>query len=306
MRRPRRRWIRWGILGCLLVALGFGIKYGRHHVFPKRFAVVEAGLVYRSGYCQPGPLRRVLEENDIRTILTLLNDEPDTQEQQQEEAIARTAGVHLVRIGMPGDGLADFDLLNQAADVIADPANRPLLVHCYAGVNRTGASLAAWRMKHLGWTPEQALAEAAENGLTERTNPRLLEHLRRFEREYLRAAPTTHPQVHRRPARSLFIKDKLDAHHVALARVHAVADHRLAVEGGFRQMQRHVDEGAELKRAVAAHAHTGFTEVPAIEEKWLRIRLVGGANLHLAWERPPRAAPTLMADERFELPSGQP
>jgi len=63
---------------------------------------------------------------------------------------------------------------------MADDSRRPLLVHCAAGVKRTGAVCAAWRMKHCGWDVDRALAEARACGYVPRDNPELAEHLRRF------------------------------------------------------------------------------------------------------------------------------
>jgi hypothetical protein len=181
-----RRWL-LVLLALLLLTGGLvATKYGRYYFLPKRLAVVEPGRLYRSGYCQPGPLTRVLRNNGIRTILTLLQFEPDSRDQQREEEVARKEGVRIIRIGMPGDGCAAFDLLDKAADTIADPANYPLLVHCYAGTNRTGAAYAAWRMKHCGWSYEQALAEGSRHNLS---NPKLCEHLKRYYEERVRSRP---------------------------------------------------------------------------------------------------------------------
>jgi len=177
----RRRLAAWGAIVVLAAAGGVGIKFGRHHVFPRRFAVVEPGQLYRSGYLEPWPLRRIIREHRLKTILTLMTDEPDTPQQQKEEAIAEQEGVQLIRIGMPGDGCGDFDLLDRAADVIANVWNRPLLVHCAAGVHRTGAAYATWRMKHCGWTVEQALAESERYGYPLAGKPDLCEHLRRYQ-----------------------------------------------------------------------------------------------------------------------------
>jgi len=176
----KRRVLRWAVAVALVVGLAVTIKLGRHHVFPRRFAVVEQGQLYRSGYLEPWPLERVIRKYELETVLSLMTDEPDTVRQKQEEAILQREGVQLYRIGMPGDGCADFDLLDQAADAIADGANRPLLVHCAAGVHRTSAAYAAWRMKSCGWDVERALAEAAEYGVTPRGEPELCRHLRRY------------------------------------------------------------------------------------------------------------------------------
>jgi protein tyrosine/serine phosphatase len=38
-----------------------------------------------------------------------------------------------------------------------DPANHPVLVHCFAGVHRTGAHIAIYRMVHDRWPNAKAL-----------------------------------------------------------------------------------------------------------------------------------------------------
>jgi protein tyrosine/serine phosphatase len=176
-RRRRRRILLVLILAGAAIA---GIKYGRHHVLPKRFAEVEAGQLYRSGYCEPWPLERVIERHGLRTILTLMSDEPESSEQQKEDAVALRHGVQIVRIGMPGDGRAEFELLDLAADTMADESKHPMLVHCSAGVNRTGAAYAAYRMKHCGWTFEEALAEAQKYGYSPGRTPQLRTHLQGY------------------------------------------------------------------------------------------------------------------------------
>lgn len=191
-RRHRHRTRFIIVLLVLGVGGGIGFKYARHHLFPKRFAEVVPGKLYRSGYCEPGPLTRIIRENKIKTILVLLEDEPDSPLQQKEVAVAQREGVKLIRIGMPGDGCADFDALEKAADVIADAANQPLLVHCYAGTNRTGAAYAVWRMRHCGWNYDQTMSECEDNELSPRYSAKLFAHLRRYYAERI-AAPAGRP-----------------------------------------------------------------------------------------------------------------
>jgi len=183
---PRNRLLLWLVVIALVLAGVLAIKYGRHYFVPKRFAVVEPGKLYRSGYLEPGPLRRVIRKHKIKTILALLNNEPDTIEQQNEEAVARAENVTIIRIGMPGDGRGDFDSLDKAADVLADVANYPLLVHCAAGVHRTGATYAAYRIKHCGWSFEKALAEGGTYGYPIAEKPGLVAHLREYYESRIR------------------------------------------------------------------------------------------------------------------------
>jgi tyrosine-protein phosphatase SIW14 len=43
--------------------------------------------------------------------------------------------------------------------IMDDPANHPVLVHCFAGIHRTGTMCAIYRMEYDRWTVDQSLAE---------------------------------------------------------------------------------------------------------------------------------------------------
>jgi protein tyrosine/serine phosphatase len=177
------------VLALVAVALAVTVKEGRYYLLPKRFFTVESGTLYRSGYLEPMPLRKVIAEQKLKTIVCLLNNEPDNPDQRKEESVVRETGVRLVRIGMPGTGLANFDALDQAADAIADRANWPILVHCAGGQNRTGAAWAAYRMKHCGWSFDRAIAEGDKFGLSLRDKPELVEHLRTYCQQRVATRP---------------------------------------------------------------------------------------------------------------------
>jgi tyrosine-protein phosphatase SIW14 len=40
-----------------------------------------------------------------------------------------------------------------------DPANHPVLIHCFAGIHRTGTFCAVYRMDFQGWSSREAIAE---------------------------------------------------------------------------------------------------------------------------------------------------
>ncbi len=44
-------------------------------------------------------------------------------------------------------------------EVMSDPNNYPVLVHCTAGIHRTGAYCAIYRMEFEHWTNERAIDE---------------------------------------------------------------------------------------------------------------------------------------------------
>ncbi len=187
-----RTWARraTGTVALLTLAVSASVLTGytlRYHLLPRRFAVVEEGRIYRSAFPKPYVLRNIIENKGLKTVLTLLKTFPGSERDEKEEALCAEHGVQVVRIGMPGDGRGTFDALDKAADLLADPQRYPVLVHCSAGVNRTGAAIAAYRMRHCGWSLEQALAESDRFGWPLSENPELCEHLRSYYRE--RIAP---------------------------------------------------------------------------------------------------------------------
>ncbi|MHC4247536.1 MAG: dual specificity protein phosphatase family protein [Planctomycetota bacterium] len=59
---------------------------------------------------------------------------------------------------------ADKDELVEFLEVLADPANRPVFVHCKHGADRTGTAVATYRIVCQGWTKEDAIDEMRNGG----------------------------------------------------------------------------------------------------------------------------------------------
>src|SRR5262249_62401605 len=56
------------------------------------------------------------------------------------------------------------DRVFEALKIMADPQNRPLLIHCQQGADRTGAMVALYRVVVQGWTAEKAVEEMTQGG----------------------------------------------------------------------------------------------------------------------------------------------
>ncbi len=81
-------------------------------------------------------------------------------------ADAKEAGATVLRflhIPMRAWSLHD-DQVVAALKILADKSNRPLLVHCRQGADRTGAILAMYRVVVQGWTKEDAIREMNQGG----------------------------------------------------------------------------------------------------------------------------------------------
>lgn len=136
----------------------------------RNFRVVESGVLYRSGQLSVPRLRQIVSQYGIKTIISLRDGESDRD--QAEEEWTHVRGFRFERIpyrswapDATGEVPAEIGIKEFRA-VMDDPANYPVLVHCFAGIHRTGAMCAVFRMDYQGWTNAQALAEMRLMGYT--------------------------------------------------------------------------------------------------------------------------------------------
>lgn len=152
---------------------------------PRRFAVVEPGRIYRGGYPDKGELEWLHRQLGVGEIVSLMDESRDAEKAGREHAAAEALGLRLEEFPMPGDGRGDFDTLDAAADAIGAGASKgTIYVHCSAGKQRSNAATAAWRMKHCGWTDDQAIEELTRRfGFEPDDEARLAAHLRAYYSE---------------------------------------------------------------------------------------------------------------------------
>jgi protein-tyrosine phosphatase len=155
-----------------LIAVAAGIggqqlwRHGHDYVLMNEFHVVVPGAIYRGAWQKPWPMRRLVRDYRIKTVMALAHP-PDHHLCLHERELAQELGVRWVHIPIidqrgtndraAEDGISD--LLDQAAGVLADPANYPVFFHCHHGLNRTSMVQIAYRTKYCGWTLEQAAEE---------------------------------------------------------------------------------------------------------------------------------------------------
>src|SRR5262249_49261148 len=87
----------------------------------------------------------------------------------KESALCRELGVRYVVIApdlisrhkLPEERPAAIEAMLAVFD---DPSSYPLLIHCKAGLHRTGCVAAVYRMEYEGWTPAEAIEEVKLHG----------------------------------------------------------------------------------------------------------------------------------------------
>jgi uncharacterized protein (TIGR01244 family) len=156
-----------GLLATLLVGAPVWYKLRRDRLY-RNFHVVEDGVLYRSGQLDLDGLKQLAARHGIRSIICLR--EGDAAEDRAEAEWARAAGLNFVRIPprpwySPDGSVPAEKGLETLRAVLGDPANHPVLIHCFAGIHRTGAHVAIYRMDR-GWPNAGAMNEMRSLGYT--------------------------------------------------------------------------------------------------------------------------------------------
>ncbi|MBO5306753.1 MAG: tyrosine-protein phosphatase [Lentisphaeria bacterium] len=122
---------------------------------PKNFHKVSENL-YRSGQPDEDEFESLHTFNGIRSVLNLRENNSD---QAEIAAINKKWNNAITLYEIPLDtGSITEDDLYKILTVIRD-APKPLLIHCWHGSDRTGCSVAAYRIVFENWSVEDAISE---------------------------------------------------------------------------------------------------------------------------------------------------
>jgi tyrosine-protein phosphatase SIW14 len=159
-----------GSLAVLAAIVGPPVYTLREQAQTRNFRVVREGVLYRSGQMTTDGLRRILNDYGIRTVICLRDG--TTRQDQDEETFCDGENIWFVRIlpgrwGDMGDGAPAEEGVRKFREVLAEPRYHPVLVHCLAGIHRTGIFTAIYRMEFEGWTNAQAMDEMRACGYVE-------------------------------------------------------------------------------------------------------------------------------------------
>lgn len=147
---------RAAILILLLPAIILAGPAATNHI--TRYQKVADGL-YRGG--QPNQSGfAFLKQEGVKTIINF-------KEENDEEPIVRALGMNYVHIPMK---VTVWSRISDAAiqkyfEVVNNPANLPVFVHCQRGADRTGAMVGFYRIANQGWDGARAFKEARDVGM---------------------------------------------------------------------------------------------------------------------------------------------
>jgi protein tyrosine/serine phosphatase len=140
--------------------------------------------IYRGARIESASQMQTLKSLGIRTIINLQGGDVKTPylgrvipfleagetpaEREQERRLAKSMGI----INYHNFALNSFDDVNNTEakkidatlQIMNDPRNQPVYVHCAHGADRTGLVVALYRVEFQYWTPQDADAEMHELG----------------------------------------------------------------------------------------------------------------------------------------------
>ena len=183
--------LRWtlGLTIAAMLTLAPFFYYRAAYSKDKRFREVEPGVLYRSGQLTAEGFSERIREKGIRTVINAQDEYPDPElswsywggKKIRESELCRQLGVRYIHL--PPDLLkgrrGEYDrpeAIDEFLEIMDNKENHPVLVHCKAGLHRTGCLAAVFRLEtprekecpwYSGWTPRQAIEELKANGFGE-------------------------------------------------------------------------------------------------------------------------------------------
>jgi protein tyrosine/serine phosphatase len=176
------------VFGATVVAVVVGVPTAHFRTSydqTKRLRVVTDGRLYRSGQMTADGFREAIRKYGLRTVVNLQSSDDDKSGRQdlgdpmipasalggakrRESEVVTEAGAKYVQIDcntLDRTGPNGYPtILDEVYKVFDDESNYPILVHCKAGLHRTGLVAAAYRMEYEGRTKLDALEELRANG----------------------------------------------------------------------------------------------------------------------------------------------
>jgi len=174
--------VRWLLIAVILTVIGIVpvVCFRAVYAHGKRLREVEPGKVFRCGQLTAEGFTDAVQRYRIKTFIQVQDEYPDPDLDRRflgggtikESELCRRLDVRYVYL--PPDLLERPripaerpEAIDKFLAVMDNPANYPVLIHCRAGLHRTGVLCAVYRMEYDGFSPEEAIQELKANGFGE-------------------------------------------------------------------------------------------------------------------------------------------
>jgi len=179
------KWLLGLLIACAIISVPI-VRYRMVYQTEKRFREVSPGKFYRCGQMSADAFTQKLEHHQIKLVINLQDENQDPllpsgywdKPHIQESQVCANAGTKFVFLSFAGDkGLLPRNeataenrpkVIDEFLKICDEPSNYPILIHCMAGLHRTGALTAIYRMEYEGWSVAEAMRELRANGFGDR------------------------------------------------------------------------------------------------------------------------------------------
>ncbi|KAG0669247.1 hypothetical protein C6P45_003963 [Maudiozyma exigua] len=121
-----------------------GSKNVKEMIPPENFSHV-VGEIYRSSFPRIENFDFLVKRLQLKSILVLIPEEYPVENLE----FMKQSGIKLFQVGMSGNKEPfvniPSDLLTKALEIVLDPKNQPILIHCNRGKHRTGCLIGCIR-----------------------------------------------------------------------------------------------------------------------------------------------------------------
>jgi protein tyrosine phosphatase (PTP) superfamily phosphohydrolase (DUF442 family) len=163
------------------------------------FAAVQDGVLYRSGNRGLSEFENGVRRAHVKTVVSVIDDDelndPNKPQFKEEAEFLASSGIKQERIPVRLGGWPSADDMKRFLAIVADPTNRPVLVHCAQGVRRTGMFVAAYQESALRYDR----MKAKDSIVTFGHSNRVTDDIRKFIDDF---DPATMSMATTRPATS--------------------------------------------------------------------------------------------------------
>jgi protein tyrosine/serine phosphatase len=152
-------------VGFLVLAVVFVLvgKYVYDMNINHNFETITEGKVYKSGVIPPNEIDSYVKKYHIKSIIDLRfpgtgddvnNPEIPSELTAEKDAVAKIKGVIYFNNG--SDQVPAQKNIDVFFKIMDNPANYPVLIHCYHGVGRAELYSALYRIEYEGWDKDKA------------------------------------------------------------------------------------------------------------------------------------------------------
>lgn len=134
-------------------------------IFVDNFYEVSNGLCYRSGQLPSDRLEYYIKRHHIKAIVNLRDEAPGQSWYQDEIDVCNKLSVKLENIGLNIYHLPPKQKILELLDFFDRYKGQPILIHCRAGVDRTGLASFLWLLEIEGKNKVDALKQLLKKPL---------------------------------------------------------------------------------------------------------------------------------------------